>query len=208
MPPLPVLPAPPALIVVVSGPSGVGKTALCKLLIAEDPTLVRTITTTTRRPRAGERDGVDYHFWTPEQFRAGMGAGVFLEFAEVHEHLYGTPKALVEKLLAEGRSPLLNVDVQGGRAVKAARPEAVLVFLLPPTMPALEDRLRGRATDDEPTIVTRLRNAKGELEQWRHYDYAVVNDKLEDAVASVQAVLHAERMRVSRRAGSWPEARK
>jgi len=198
---VPVLPPPPALIVVISGPSGAGKSVLCNRLMERDPTLVRTITTTTRPPRGTERQGIDYDFRTPEQFLRGVDEGFFLEYAEVHGHLYGTPKAGVEKLLAAGMSPLLNVDVQGGRAVKAARPEAVLVYLLPPDLGELEDRLRSRGTEAEAEIATRLRNARGELAQWRHYDYAVVNDDLDRAVDAVAILLRAERMRVDRLGG-------
>ena len=148
MPEFPQLPPPPALVVVVSGPSGVGKSVLCDRLMAGDPTLVRTITTTTRSPRPGERQGVDYNFWTPAQFRQGIADGYFLEHAEVHGHLYGTPRSAVDELLARRRSPLLNVDVQGGRAVKTAielcvAPDRQLSFAAAKLVDFIEAFMRG-----------------------------------------------------------------
>lgn len=195
---------PPAFLLVVSGPSGVGKTVLCERLLAEEPALARSVSATTRPRRDGERDGADYFFREEAAFRRGIEAGEFLEWAEVHDHLYGTPAGPVDAMLARGITPVLNIDVQGGRSVKRLRPEAVLVFLTPPSAEELEARLRGRGTDDEGTIALRLRNARRELEEWSGYDYLVVNADLDAAVASVRGIVAAERARIPRIRGEWP----
>jgi len=188
----------PPLVVVLSGPSGVGKTALAKRLLASDAALERSVSATTRPPRAGEIDGNDYFFWPEDRFTEGVAGGLFLEWAKVHGHRYGTLKATIENRLAGGKSPVLNIDVQGGRSVKLLRPDAVLIFILPPSYEVLERRLRGRGTDPDPVIARRLRNAKGEIEHWIDYDYLVVNDTLDEAVGRVRAILTAERSRVVR----------
>ncbi len=197
--PLHGLPAPPPFVIVISGPSGVGKTVICERVLADDPLLVRSVSATTRPPRTDETDGEHYHFWTEERFRRGIDEGHFLEWAEVHGHHYGTPREPIEEHLRAGRSPILNVDVQGGHSVKRLMADrGVLILIAPPSMEVLERRLRGRGTDSDAVIRTRLENARGELAEWRRYDYAVVNDVLSDAVARVRAILAAERSRVAR----------
>lgn len=186
-------------LTVLSGPSGVGKTVLCRRLLERDRSLVLSVSATTRSPRGHERDGVDYFFWSESEFRDAAARGHFLESALVHGNLYGTPRAALERELAQGRYPLLDVDVQGGRSVKALVPEAVLILIAPPSAAALEERLRGRRTDGESTIRERLAIASGELAQWTHYDYIVVNADLETAVSGVETIIAAERHRVSRR---------
>jgi guanylate kinase len=186
------------MVIVVSGPSGVGKTVICDRLLALDSRLVRSISATVRPPRSDETDGVDYHFWSEARFQKGITEGHFLEFAEVHGHLYGTPRAPIEAHLRAGRSPVMNVDVQGGHSVKRLMPASVLILIAPPSMEVLEQRLRGRGTDSDEVIRQRLVNARGELAEWRRYDYAVVNDRLEDAVEQVREVVSAERCRVER----------
>ena len=194
-----VLPAtPPAFLLVVSGPSGVGKSVLCQRLVASDDRLVHSVSATTRAPRAGEVDGTDYFFLDEAGFRKGVSDGEFLEWAEVYGHLYGTPRAPVKEHIAAGRTPVLNVDVQGGRSVKSLLPDAVLVFLGPPSLAELEERLRGRRTDSEERIRRRLAVAREEMARVADYDYLVVNDDLDAAVATVRAVIVAERHRVSR----------
>jgi guanylate kinase len=195
------LPPSPPMVIVVSGPSGVGKTVICERLLALDPTLVRSISATVRPPRPDETDGVDYHFWSGERFQKGIAEGHFLEYAEVHGHLYGTPRAPIEEHLRQGRSPVMNVDVQGGHSVKRLMPESVLILVAPPSMEVLERRLRGRGTDSDDVIRQRLENARGELAEWRRYDYAVVNDRLGEAVEQVRDVIAAERCRVERLKG-------
>jgi guanylate kinase len=186
-------------LVVLSGPSGVGKTVLCRRLLDRDPRLVLSISATTRPPRGHERDAVDYYFWSEPQFRSAIDRGHFLEWALVHGHLYGTPRASLEDELKQGRYPLLDVDVQGGRSVKALVPDAVLVLVAPPSRAALESRLRGRKTDTEAVIQERLAGASRELAEWERYDYLVVNDGLEETVDQVGAIIAAERLRVTRR---------
>jgi guanylate kinase len=187
------------MVVVISGPSGVGKTVICRDLIDADPSLVLSVSATTRAPRADEIDGVNYAFWDRDRFREAVDKGYFLEWAEVHGELYGTPREAVEAELARGRSPLLDVDVQGGRSVKRIVPEAVLILLAPPSLEALESRLRGRGTDSDAVIRRRLEAARMELDQWGAYDYVVVNDRLDEALARIRGILGAERARVSRR---------
>ena len=186
-------------LVVLSGPSGVGKTVLCRLLLEQDPTLTLSISATTRPPRGHEKDGVDYYFWSEPQFRDAKERGHFLESAVVHGNLYGTPRAPLEAELKRGQYPLLDVDVQGGRSVKALVPDAVLILIAPPSAAALESRLRGRRTDAEGVIQERLAAASRELAEWERYDYLVINDVLEAAVTQVASIIGAERLRVIRR---------
>jgi guanylate kinase len=187
------------MLIVISGPSGVGKTVICRSLVGGDPSLVLSVSATTRPPRPDEQDGVNYLFWPREAFRDAVDKGTFLEWAEVHGELYGTPKEVVETELAQGRSPILDVDVQGGRSVKQLVPHAVLILLAPPSVESLESRLRGRGTDSDAVIRRRLEAARQELDQWEEYDYVVVNDELDEAVTRIRGILGAERSRVLRR---------
>jgi len=180
------------LIVVISGPSGVGKSTVAGMVLERAPWMVRSVSLTTRKPRPGDVDGEDYHFVSPEEFAARRDAGKLLEWAEVHCNLYGTEAQQVDRQLAGGKSVLLEIDVQGGRSVKKARPGAVLIFILPPSDEILEDRLRGRGTDDEDVILKRLANARRELETAEHYDYRVKNDDLEGCVSEVLGIVDAE----------------
>ncbi|HYV51456.1 MAG TPA: guanylate kinase [Dongiaceae bacterium] len=191
-------------LVVLSGPSGVGKTVLCRHLVEQDPSLVHSISATTRSPRGHERNGTDYYFWSEPEFRSAIQRGHFLEWAMVHGHLYGTPREPLEAELQRGRFPLLDVDVQGGRSVKAIIPDAVLILIAPPSAAALESRLRGRKTDAEPVIQERLAAASLELAEWERYDFMVVNDALEAAVKQVATIIAAERLRSSRRVPPSP----
>ena len=190
--------SPPAFLLVVSGPSGVGKSVLCQRLVEADDRLVHSVSATTRAPREGEADGTDYFFLDETEFRKGVRDGDFLEWAEVYGHLYGTPRAPVKGHIAAGRTPVLNVDVQGGRSVKALLPDSVLVFLAPPSLEELEERLRGRRTDSEERIRSRLAVARQEMGAISEYDYLVVNDDLGATVDAVRAVITAERCRVDR----------
>ena len=187
-------------LTVLSGPSGVGKSVLCRHLLEQDPSLVLSVSATTRPPRGHEEDGVDYHFWAEPEFRSAIERGYFLEWAVVHGNLYGTPRATLEAEERRGRFPLLDVDVQGGRSVKALVPDAVLILVAPPSAAALEKRLRGRKTDAEPIIKERLAAASRELAEWERYDYLVVNDVLEEAVREIASIIAAEKLRTSRRA--------
>jgi guanylate kinase len=180
------------MIVVISGPSGVGKSTVADMVLEGAPELVRSVSLTTREPRPGDVDGESYEFVSPEEFAARRDAGKLLEWAEVHGNLYGTGAAWVDGQLASGNSVLLEIDVQGGRSVKEARPDAVLIFLMPPSDEVLEQRLRGRKTDSEEVILKRLSNARRELEMAESYDYAVINDELEGCVSEVLGIIGAE----------------
>jgi len=179
------------LIVVISGPSGVGKSTVAQQVLERSPVLVRSVSLTTRRPRAGEVDGEDYFFVSPAEFAAKRDGGGLLEWAEVYGNLYGTEAEQVDRQLASGKSVLLEIDVQGGRSVKAARPGAVLIFILPPSVQALEERLRGRGTDEEEVILRRLENARRELDSAGEYDFRVINDDLERCVGEVLEIIEA-----------------
>jgi len=178
---------------VVSAPSGTGKTTVCHRLVSLDPELVVSVSHTTRSPRPNERDGVDYHFVTRAEFERLLAVGAFLEHAEYRGNLYGTSAAAVEGPLAEGRDLLLEIEVQGARQLRAKLPEARLVFLLPPSREELERRLRARGTESDDAIARRLAVAAQELPEVVRYDYAVVNDELEVAVARVREIVRGER---------------
>nr|WP_075576523.1 guanylate kinase [Olsenella timonensis] len=179
---------------VVSGPSGVGKGTLVALLRDRVSCLGLTVSATTREPRDGERDGVSYHFMDDAEFDRRLAAGEFLEWAWVHAHRYGTLKSEVERVLAGGESVVLEIDVQGGLAVRAAMPDAVLVFIEPPSMDELERRLRGRGTEDEEQVALRLANARSEMARAPEYDVRIVNDDLDRACRELQEVIHTYEM--------------
>ena len=182
---------------VVSGPSGVGKTSVYKSLLQHDG-VAFSVSATTRAKRAGEEHGREYLFYGDEEFRRMLAAGEFVEHAEVHGKLYGTPRAPLDAWIAEGKTVLLDVDVQGGVALRAAYPDGVFVFILPPSMEELRRRLEGRGSDSPEVVARRLANAPGEIAHYPHYDYAVVNDDLSRAQAELNAILTAERRRLAR----------
>ena len=178
-----------ARLFVVSGPSGVGKGTLVSLLRERVPGLGLTVSATTRSPRPGEREGVAYYFLDDEEFERRAAAGEFLEWVWVHGHRYGTLKSEVERLLSEGSSVVLEIDVQGGLSVRAAVPDAVLVFIEPPSAEELERRLRGRGTEDEESVRRRLANARDEMGCAARYDVRIVNDDLDRAVGELAHVI-------------------
>ena len=180
------------LLFVVSGPSGVGKDCVLMELAKIYPAARRCVTSTTRPPRSGEVEGVDYCFVSTQEFRERIEAGGFLEYAEVHGNLYGTPRQSVEDDLADGIDVILKIDVQGGLNVKRQVPEAIMVFLAPPSVEELERRLRSRLTDSQEQIAKRLADARSELEHIPHYDYLIENDSLPDAADKLRAVIIAE----------------
>jgi len=190
--------APGGFLLVLSGPSGAGKGTLVERLLQSRPDCVFAVSATTRPRRETETDGVQYHFVSREEFEARRERGYFLEWAEVHGKLYGTPVHEVDEKIAQGRVVVLDIDVQGGASVRRARPDAVTVFVYPPSLSDLLARLRKRATDQPDVIATRLANAPGEMAQYVHYDYVVVNDDLDRAAAELIAVHDAERARTRR----------
>ncbi|MGQ9670865.1 MAG: guanylate kinase [Desulfosoma sp.] len=183
----------PGHVFILSAPSGVGKSTIVKAVLAQDRRLRFSVSSTTRSPRPGETHGVDYYFLSHEAFEKGIEAGRFLEWAEVYGNYYGTDRHLVRTWLAQGLDVLLEIDVQGARKVRAAVPEATTLFILPPSMDVLEERLRRRATDAEDVIQRRLEAAQMEIREAPWYDYLVVNDALEEAVADVAAIIRAAR---------------
>jgi len=178
---------------VLSAASGTGKSTVAEALLARLDDLTLSVSHTTRAPRGAEVDGRDYHFVDGDTFLRMEAAGSFLESAEVHGNRYGTARAEIDRIRALGRSVLLDVDVQGGRAVKEALPEALTVFLLPPGMAELERRLRGRGTDGHSTIRLRLDNARAELAAGVAYDYLVVNDDVDRAAYAIEDLIRRPR---------------
>jgi guanylate kinase len=178
---------------VVAAPSGTGKTTVCRRIVESDEAIVFSISHTTRARREGEVDGIDYHFVTQGEFDRLIDDGAFLEWAEYNHNRYGTSRKSVDVPLAQGRDVLLEIEVQGARQVRWRRDDASFIFLLPPSMKVLEERLKGRGTDSTEEIRRRLETARREIEAIRDFDFAVVNDDLDRCVASVVEIIEAER---------------
>ena len=178
---------------VVAAPSGTGKTTVCRLVVERDPLTELSISHTTRERRPGEQDGVAYHFVTRAAFQELVDADAFLEWAEYHGNRYGTSRAALEAPLARGHDVLLEIEIQGARQVRERRPDARLIFLLPPSVEVLEARLRSRGTESAAALAGRLRLARSELAAADGFDYAVVNDDLERCVVEVVSIVRAER---------------
>lgn len=176
-------------IVILSGPSGVGKDSVLERWKQADANVVRVVAYCTRAPRTGEQDGIDYHFRSREEFMRMADAGDFLEYKEVHGNLYATPLKDMEALLAQGKIAVLKIDVQGALTVMEKRPDVLSIFLLPPSFEELERRIRSRGTDDEATIQKRLSNARDELAVADRYQYRVVNDDIDRAVAEIMEIV-------------------
>jgi len=193
------------IVFVLSAPSGAGKTSLSQRIIANLPDVVQVVTCTTRAPRPGECDGREYHFLSRQAFEQRVAAGDFLEWAQVHGQLYGTLRQSVETATAAGQDVLLVVDVQGAAQPRAAGLDAVYVFVLPPSWEALAERLQARGSESATTQAQRLVVARQELAHYTAYDYVVINDQLDDAVETLQAIIRAERHRI-RRVGTAPIA--
>ncbi len=187
------------LLVVLSGPSGTGKSTVITALLRRRNDIRFSVSATTRAPRPGEEDGREYYFKSREQFLQMIAEDAFLEHAEYVDNFYGTPAAPVEENMRAGYHVLLDIEVQGAAQVMAKRPDAVSVFLRPPSLEVLEKRLRGRGTDDEARIASRLAAAQREMAQAKHYTYTVVNDDAEKAARELDAILTAELCRSDRR---------
>lgn len=190
------------LMLVLSSPSGAGKTTISRALLEGDPSISMSVSVTTRPPRRGEREGVDYLFIDKAAFDGMVEAGELLEHARVFDHHYGTPRGTVEAALADGRDVLFDIDWQGTQQLaEAARDDLVRIFILPPSLGELERRLHTRAQDSEETVRRRMAKAMDEVSHWAEYDYIVINEDLEDSTAKVRSILAAERLRRHRQIG-------
>ncbi|MCB1510404.1 MAG: guanylate kinase [Hyphomicrobiaceae bacterium] len=190
------------MILVLSSPSGAGKTTLSKRILETDAEIQLSVSLTTRRPRDGEIDGKDYHFVDHETFLRQRDDGQLLEWAEVFGNYYGTPRAQVEADIAAGRDLLFDIDWQGARQIAATLPShLVRVFILPPSAAVLEQRLRGRGKDSDEVVGQRMARAAAEISHWDEYDYVIVNDDLDRSTGGLRAILAAERLRRSRQPG-------
>ncbi len=182
-----------ACLFTISAPSGAGKTSLVKALLQKrDDSLAVSVSHTTRAMRSGEVDGAAYHFVNAAEFQRMVDSDEFLEHAQVFDHHYGTARAAVETLLASGRHVILEIDWQGARQVKQQMPETIGIFVLPPSLTALEDRLRGRGTDDEATIARRMRDAEREMSHYGDAQYLVINEEFDNALLDLDAIIQAQ----------------
>ena len=191
------------LLIILSSPSGAGKSTLAKRLMAWDPTLSFSVSATTRNPRPGETDGVEYYFKTKPEFEAMVDAGDMLEHAEVFGNYYGTPKGPVETAMMAGRDTIFDIDWQGGQQIRrsALANDVVSIFILPPSIADLESRLRGRAQDSDEVIANRMAQSRDEISHWAEYDYVNVNRDVDAAEAELKTILKAERSRANRQPG-------
>jgi guanylate kinase len=190
---------------VVSAPSGAGKTTLCREMRLRLHELAYSVSVTTRAPRPGEIDGSDFRFVSEPEFRAMLARGELAEWATVHTNLYGTPAGPLEAALRDGRDVLLDIDTQGAAQLRERYPEAVLIFIVAPSMAELEQRLRERRSDRPSEIARRLERAREEVTLWRRYDYLIVNRDVKEAMEQLESIILAERCRVARLALNFPD---
>jgi guanylate kinase len=188
----------PGSLFVIAAPSGAGKTTLTRLALAQNQRLALSISTTTRPPRPGETDGVDYHFVSVVAFKQMQATGEFLESAEVHGNFYGTTRRGIEALLSEDRDVILEIDWQGAQQIRKIYPESVGVFIVPPSFDALETRLQGRGQDSTEVIARRVANAREELQHLDEFPYVIINENLDEALAELLAVFTASRVRLEK----------
>lgn len=186
------------LLLVVSGPSGVGKGTVCNALRKRMPDLTYSVSATTRAPREGEVDGVNYFFKTVPEFQSMIENDELIEWAQYVGNYYGTPRRVVEETLQSGKDILLEIEVQGALQVKEKFPQGIFIFLVPPTFEDLRKRIKGRGSETETSLTSRLHVASDELKQIEHYDYVVINDEVEKACERIQGIIHAEHCRKER----------
>lgn len=186
------------LLIVVSGPSGAGKDTICQKLIKENSNIWMSVSMTTRKPRPLEKDGVDYFFVSSEEFENKINDNTFLEYASYNDNYYGTPKDKVEEKLNEGKDVILVIDINGAINIKKIIPSALFIFIMPPDMETLKNRLIGRKTESKDKVVKRFITAYNEINNYKKYNYVVVNDKIEDAVNKVKSIIQSEKCRVDR----------
>lgn len=186
-------------LIVISAPSGAGKTTLCRALLRRYPDILYSISTTTRKPRKGEKDGCDYHFMDKEDFVRKLKDGSWAEWALVHDHYYGTSAVFLERTLNAGKDVLLDIDVQGTRQILERYPNAVTIFIMPPSLDVLRERLEKRGTDNRETIEKRIRNAREEMAQKNIYHYVIVNDDLETAIGRIIQIVGKYREQTNRK---------
>lgn len=186
------------VLLVISGPSGAGKGTICKALLEKHKDIYLSVSATTREPRVGEVEGVNYFFTTKEQFLQKVEEGDFLEYAEVYGNYYGTPKSSVQKMLNEGRDVILEIDIQGALKVKENCEEGIFIFILPPSMEELKQRIIKRGSETPESLMRRFKSAYKEINYISKYNYAVVNDEIDTAVSKLEAIITAEKCRVDR----------
>jgi guanylate kinase len=186
------------MIIIVSAPSGAGKTSICDALIKEDKNIVYSVSTTTRQPREGEKNGVEYYFVDDKKFKEMVKKNVFVEWAKVHNYFYGTSKKVLEQTINKGKDILLDIDVQGAVKIKKQYKDALMIFITTPTLKILKQRLIKRNKDSMEVIKTRIENAKKELTYMPKYDYLILNDKLDESIENAKSVICAERLSIKR----------
>lgn len=182
-------------LIVMSGPSGAGKGSIIQKYMAQNSDCVFSVSATTRPPRTGEEDKVHYYFIEPEEFLRLLESGGMLEYTVYNGNYYGTPRSYVEEVIGRGQDMILDIEVNGGMQVKANYPNALMIFVLPPSYPALEERLKGRGSENDQSVVARLETAKAELAKAWNYDYILINDDLDAAVEDFRSIIKAERCR-------------
>ncbi len=195
------------LLIVLSGPSGTGKGTVCKALLNKRQDIALSISSTTRKPRAGEIHGKHYFFTDTDEFEQRVERNEFLEYANVFSNYYGTPRSFVDEMIAKGQDVLLEIDVQGALKVKEACPDGVFIFLIPPSMAELERRIRSRGTESEGKIRERLGKADSEMNLMEKYDYVIVNDDVQSVVARIESIIESEKMRVCRNIKKYNDLR-
>ncbi len=193
------------LLFVVSAPSGAGKTSLCRAMTDSLDNLTHSISYTTRKPRPGEIDGRDYHFVAEDRFHEMRSGGNFAEWAEVHSNLYGTSRRVLDDMVAKGIDVILDIDTQGAKLIKQKYEAAVYIFIMPPSLDILDERLRGRKSDHEEEIKKRMRRAREEIKDYPMYDYIVVNRDFDRALNELRSIITAERCRVRHANNTWIE---